>query len=85
MIFPNGVLLFVLAAHKFGIFKRASYLMALMARVTHPSGDTRQPPSNSIKVARERGGIAERRKLIHKDKLERTRVGMNIADWMGVV
>jgi hypothetical protein len=39
-----------------------------MARVTQPSGDTKQAHSNSTKVARERGGTAGSKAVIHWEK-----------------
>src|SRR5471030_556873 len=47
--------------------------MAAMTRVTQPSGESMQPHSSSMKVARERSGTATSRKLIHSERRKRAR------------
>src|ERR1700730_17722020 len=58
--------------------------MATMERVTQPSGETRQPQSSSLKVARERIGTAGSRKLIHSDRHRRTRLDRDMSNRMGI-
>src|SRR6266852_4013351 len=58
--------------------------MATMERVTQPSGETRQPQSSSMKVARERIGTAGSRKLIHSDRHRRTRLDRDMSNRMGI-
>jgi hypothetical protein len=52
----------------------AERLQIWTARVTHPSGLSRQPIRSSTKVRQERGGKGARRKGIHSESSKQTRV-----------
>ena len=52
--------------------------MALVARVTQPSGLSMQPVKSSTKVRRERGATAARRNEIHSESNKQTEVARDM-------